>query len=256
MDYLEFPCSECQCGLRIRTEHREKWIRCPNCQAVQQYRPPAKQQVGDKATPPAPAWQPKPFADGGWSLRLPDGTIINDLGRQDIEEGIRLGKLGPETWFRGGDFPDWTPLDRLFQSQVGKAGVAGLAPPAGTWIQPSLATRAPSPPSAAPPVGVAASAGHYAGPYTATPYTAPAPRLEDQLPSSNAGWILGLGIASVCLPCCPLFGLIGLIWGVWDAINIGNGRYSSNNSTMLAIGLVLSLLGLALSGCLSIRIGA
>jgi len=241
MDYLEFQCSECRCGLRIRSDQREKMIRCPNCQALQRYLavplnvPPLSPTPWSLAagSPPGPLGS---LETGTWSLRTPEGLQLTNLSRGAFEAEIRTRHLGQGSWFQGGDFLQWTPLDRLFQSQVpGKTGplaggVAAAVPPTSYhWPAPPL--------SAAPPPGL----------------TGALP-LEQQLPSPRAHLVLALGILGLFMPCSFIFSMIGLIFGVTDAIQIGNGTLSNRGSTMLTIGILACILGLFLGGCCTISL--
>ncbi len=271
MEYLEFQCSECRCGLRIRAEHIEKMIRCPNCHALQRYN--SAQLPASKAFAPQPVVGPSPMIDiGAWSLRTPEGLVLNNLSRQTFEAEIRTRNLGPGTWFQGGDFPEWTPLERLFQSQVpGKADRAGGAwtghtTPTTTSIPVVTAGNSPnqghSPPrpTSNMPSGTSTApgpAGHLPTSYhnTLTSYYGVLP-LEDQLPAPRAKLVLFMGILGLCLPCSFVFSLIGLFFGVGDVMRIGNGSMSSKGNTMLTIGIVLCVLGLFLGGCCTISIAS
>ncbi|MDP1560824.1 MAG: hypothetical protein Q8M16_05460 [Pirellulaceae bacterium] len=261
MEYLEFHCSECRCGLRIRAEHREKTIRCPNCHALQRYNPTPETPVHPFVDQPA---APGQIDQGTWSLKMSDGIILGNLSREAFESEVRARNLGPGTFFQGGDFSQWTPLERLFQSQVpGKAdkfggGWAGHTATGSTPIpiyaptenrQPTIMVgtpvSAPGPGSAAyVPQGQRGSASIPTG---ALP-------LEQQLPAPRSHLVLTMGILGLCLPCLFIFSLIGVVMGILDTMQMGNGTMSQKGSTMLTIGLVLSILGLFTGGCCTISI--
>jgi len=264
MDYLEFHCSECRCGLRIRVEHRDKTIRCPNCQALQRYYPPATSfpgagSAGQGAGGPLGSGTPpgSELDRGTWSLRTPAGVVLSGLSRSAFEQEIRSQQLGTGTWFQGGDFSDWTPLERLFQSQVpGRGQAAG-----GLWMGP-VSSAAPAPltgwNATAGPHSPAPSAGPRGYPAYSPPQYPPhnpgAPRygalpLEAQLPAPRSKLVLFLGILGLCLPCSFVFSLAGLYFGIGDTLRIGNGNMSTEGSNTLTIGLVLCVLGLFLGGC-------
>lgn len=263
MEYLEFHCSECRCGLRIRAEHREKTIRCPNCHALQRYNPTLTPLVTPFVDPPT---APSQIDQGAWSLKMPDGVILGNLTRAAFETEVRARNLGPGTLFQGGDFTQWTPLDRLFQSQVpGKAdkaggGWTGHATTASTPI-PVVSSTDASRPGTFPATGAAPIPGPGpAGYMPNNPYSAPAshPRgalpLEQQLPAPRAHLVLVMGILGLLLPCTFVFSLIGLVLGIMDTMQMGNGTMSQKGSTMLTIGLVLSILGLFTGGCCTFSI--
>jgi hypothetical protein len=258
MEYLEFHCSECRCGLRIRAEHREKTIRCPNCHALQRYNPSPALNVSPFVDPPA---VPSPIDLGAWSLKLPDGVILGNLTRTAFEAEVRTRNLGYGTLFQGGDFTQWTPLEKLFQSQVpSKADKAG----AGGWVGHGMAISTPIPVSPTSPYGlpqmstgtpaVPAHASGTAGSIPPTYRSSPnGPRvalpLERQLPDPRAHLVLAMGIVGMLLPCTFVFSLIGLTLGTTDVMQMGNGTMSQKGSTMLTIGLVLNVLGVFIGGC-------
>ena len=283
MDYLEFHCSECRCGLRIRAEHRDKTIRCPNCQALQRYYPPATSFPGASSPgmtgsagssghraggPLGSGTSPASELDRGtWSLRTPAGRVLTGLSRSAFEQEIRTQQLGAGTWFQGGDFSDWTPLERLFQSQVpGRGQVAG-----GLWLGP-VASAAQAPltgwPAAASPHVTSSATGSPGYPSYSPPQYPPHPYspqtagstrygalpLEAQLPAPRSKLVLVLGILGLCLPCTFVFSLAGLYIGVGDTLRIGNGNMSTNGSNTLTIGLVLCVLGMFLSGCCTVSV--
>ncbi len=289
MDYLEFHCSECRCGLRIRAEHRDKTIRCPNCQALQRYYPPATSFPGadssgmtGSANPTGSAGSAgqgaagplgngtSPSSDldrGTWSLRTPAGRVLTGLSRSAFEQEIRTQQLGAGTWFQGGDFNDWTPLERLFQSQVpGRGQVAG-----GLWLGPvasaaqapltgwHAAASPPATPSSSGPRGYPSYSPPQYPPHSYSPQNAGATRygalpLEAQLPAPRSKLVLFLGILGLCLPCSFVFSLVGLYIGVGDTLRIGNGNMSTDGSNTLTIGLVLCVLGLFLGGCCTVSV--
>lgn len=266
MEYLEFHCSECRCGLRIRAEHREKTIRCPNCHALQRY----------VATPAAPtssitsqAATSNQLDQGTWSLRMPDGIVLGNLSRESFENEVRARNLGHGTMFQGGDFTQWTPLEKLFQSQVpGKAdrfgggGWAGHSTQASTPI-PVTTTGGPTPSPLVLGNPVAGPSASMPGPASAA-YVPPQPNsthaygralpLEQQLAAPRAGLVLAMGILGMLLPCTFIFSLIGLVVGIMDTMQIGNGTMSRQGNTMLTIGLVLCVLGIFTGGCCSLSI--
>jgi hypothetical protein len=262
MEYLEFHCSECRCGLRIRAEHREKTIRCPNCHALQRYVSPAAPSV--RPLPEQPTIS-NPIDQGTWSLKMPDGIILGNLSRAAFEAEVRARNLGPGTFFQGGDFGQWTPLDKLFQSQVPSkaeksgAGWAGHLASTSTPIPVVPASyRSPPPATIGTPIATPpgpGAAGYvpptYRGP---TPMASGAPSLEQQLPSPRAHLVLVMGILGLVLPCTFIFSLIGLVLGIMDTMQMGNGQMSQKGSTMLTVGLVLSILGLFTSGCCSLSV--
>ncbi len=261
MEYLEFHCSECRCGLRIRAEHREKTIRCPNCHALQRYNPTSVPTVGPFADQPT---APGSIDLGTWSLKMPDGIILGNLSRAAFEAEVRARNLGPGTLFQGGDFTQWTPLERLFQSQVpGKADKAGVG-----WVGHMAATSTPIPvtPSTAPisptvlgstPIpGPGPGAAGYVPPTYRGSNTSPTGALpyEQQLPAPRSHLVLVMGILGLVLPCTFVFSIIGLTLGIIDTMQMGNGKMSQKGSTMLTIGLVLGVLGLFTGGCCSISL--
>lgn len=266
MEYLEFHCSECRCGLRIRAEHREKTIRCPNCHALQRY----------TATPAplasaitSPAATPNQIDQGTWSLRMPDGIVLGNLSREAFENEVRARNLGHGTMFQGGDFTQWTPLEKLFQSQVpGKAerfgggGWTGHSTPGSTPIpvsttsgqtQPPLIQGTPVASPSANMAGPAAAAYVPPQPNSSQPYGRALP-LEQQLPAPRAHLVLAMGILGMLLPCTFIFSLIGLVLGIMDTMQMGNGTMSRKGNTMLTIGLVLCVLGIFTSGCCGISL--
>jgi hypothetical protein len=166
---------------------------------------------------------------GSWSLRTPEGLLLAQLSRAAFESEIRARNLGPGTWFQGGDYPQWTPLERLFQSQV-----PGRTPrtDVGGALSPPPVFPAPTP--AFPPLA--------------------APPLEQQMPSPRAQLVLALGVLGLFMPCSFVFSIVGLIFGVTDAIQIGNGSMSQQGSTMLTVGIVACILGLFLGGCCTISL--
>ena len=275
MDYLEFHCSECRCGLRIRAEHRSKTIRCPNCQALQHYYPPANAVPGGATggatggVGQAAGWSsgngPASSTEldrGVWSLRTPAGRVLTGLSRSAFEQEIRTQQLGAGTWFQGGDFSEWTPLEKLFQSQVPGRGQAG----GGLWLGP-VASSAQAPLTGWNASAAGRPSAPLAGPHGYPPYSPPqypphnpgsgfpsALPLESQLPAPSSKLVLVLGILAVCLPCTFVFGLAGLYIGVGDTLRIGNGNMSTAGSSTLTIGLVLCVLGLFLGGCCTLSL--
>lgn len=254
MEYLEFQCHGCRCGLRIRSEHRARQIRCPNCHTVQQYAPPppgvspeTPWSGGPTSSSAAPTWGEKSLPAGSslpdqtvWSLRLPDGSTLLDLNRPAFEAEVRARSLGAGTYFIGGDFRQWTPLEKLFQSQV-----------PGRSDQDPLGRGGPD----ASPAAAAAWSARPAGGFvrtTAGSYRAAVPTYEQQLPAPRAALVFTFGILGVIMPCF-IFSLPGLIIGLIDAVKMGNGDLSKSNSTLLIIGIVLCFLGLSFSGCITIN---
>ncbi|MBL8890251.1 MAG: hypothetical protein JNL67_09740 [Planctomycetaceae bacterium] len=205
---------------------------------------------------------------------MPDGIVLGNLSREAFENEVRARNLGQGTLFQGGDFTQWTPLEKLFQSQVpGKADRFG-----GGWAGHTTATSTPIPVSTTggqsqfPSVGtstplagtpVAGPTANMAGPASSAYVPLPpnstnaygrALPLEQQLPAPRAHLVLAMGIVGMLLPCTFIFSLIGLVLGIMDSMQMGNGTMSRQGSTMLTVGLVLCVLGIFTGGCCSISI--
>lgn len=210
MDKVEFHCQKCSALLRVRQEDQSKLIRCPQCEHLQRYtdadvfRP-----IDDSGTS-----SQRMAATERWSLRGPDGAEYRDLDRAGFEQMLRkVPHAG--SFFIGGEYSSWTPVDQLFQS--------------------TTRPRSTSPPSTYTP-----------GPVTS--YTSPPP-LEQQRPDGWGTWVLVLGVLGLLTYCVPVLAIAGMILGVIESIRMGNGDISTRYSTRLVIGLLICLLALMLSFC-------
>lgn len=238
MDPIEFHCRNCDTRLRVRLEDKDKLIRCPNCSDLQRYvgneefRPLESSPAADSRSQQPSASQP--MQGDWWSLKTADGQEYHQLDRGTFEQLVRQGHANTAAYFIGGEYRQWTPIQRLFQSATGPQHTYEVPTGSpGGMLSGGAATTGWNPRSAQPA--------------SSQPRTIPT--REQQLKDGLGNYVFILGIVSIFTFCFPVIAIVGFTLGVIDIVRLSNGTISNRYQTRLVIGLLLSLFALAVGTC-------
>lgn len=252
MESIEFNCRKCESLLRVRGEDQDKLIRCPKCQELQRYLDQESMRPIRVDSSPSPG----PLQTESWSLRAEDGREWHDLDRQQFELLLRQGHLDTAAYFLGGEFRQWTPVQKLFYPD------AKGADPRFASSRPQSSGHGGTGPDPLGQASTTSSSAGYPGPSRQLPFTraghhgSPPPNRHSNLPDGNGTVVLVLGVLGIVTFCVPVLGLIGFLIGLIDLIRMGNGDLSGRYNTRLLIGFLLCTFSLLLGMCqCQIRLG-
>jgi hypothetical protein len=205
---IETICKGCARKLRVGDEYAGRKARCPHCKTV--YTVPGIE--GEESN------EPTFDTSDNWLLRTKDGTVYGPVGKPELDDWMREGRLDSASQVRREAEQVWQPASEFYPS---------LAPAVGSRANP-FASDSTVPVQAANP---------YSSPRSAGP-------LSRSFRPHRGGVILALSLLGFI--CCQLFSIAAWVMGHADMKEINAGRMDPEGRGLTQAGMIIGIIGTVL----------